>query len=238
MKLTDRDEVKQEYADESRHDIRRAAFTDWLVGENAKDVAFDLVIERRPRDVLEVGCGDGAFAVRVQEHLGAQVTAVDISPRMVALAREQGVRAGVGDVAALPFPDSSFDLVVANWMLYHAEDLDQALTEIARVLRPGGALIAATLGVENMKELWQLVRAPEDMSDYTFTRESGSAALEPHFKAVRQRDVDARIAFPDAGAVKGYVSVALSRDHLADRVPDDLDEFSTRTSQAVFVAEV
>ena len=62
---------------------------------------------------------------------------VDVSPRMVELARARGVDARVGDVQELPFDDGSFDCAVAAWMLFHVPDLDRGLAELARVLRPG-----------------------------------------------------------------------------------------------------
>jgi hypothetical protein len=122
-------------------------------------------------------------------------------------------------------------------MLYHVADLDVALGVIGWVLRRGGALVAATLGVKNLLELWQLIGAPPDMSDYIFTRESGEAILSRHFGKVTRHDVDARVNFPGPREVREYVSASLGRAHLAERVPDDLGPFHVRTAQAVFVAE-
>jgi SAM-dependent methyltransferase len=236
LHLTDRITVQAEYSDESRHNTRRAAFEQWLDGPNAADVAVEAVLALGPERVLEIGCGDGAFAERLQATLGHPVTAIDISPRMVELARARGLTAGIGDAVALPFPDASFECVIANWMLYHVADLDTALGEIVRVLRPGSALVTATLGVENLLELWQLIGAASDMSDYNFTRESGGAILARHFGDITRHVVDARMCFPGPREVREYVAASLGRSHLAERVPDDLGPFQARTSQAVFVA--
>lgn len=236
MHLTDLIAVEAEYSDESRHNTRRAAFVRWLEGPNAANVALDAVLALAPKHVLEIGCGDGAFAERLQARLEHPVTAIDISPRMVELARARGLTTSIGDAIALPFPDASFDCVIANWMLYHVTDLNSALGEIVRLLRPGGALVAATLGVENLLELWQLIGAPPDMSDYTFTRESGRAILAGHFGDVTRHDVDACVCFPGSREVREYVAASLGRAHLAEHVPEDLGPFRARTSQAVFVA--
>jgi SAM-dependent methyltransferase len=236
MKLTDQAAVLAEYSSEHRHDARRAVFTQWLDGTNARDVALEAIVQRQPERVLEIGCGDGEFAALTQQRLGRPVTAIDSSQRMVELTHARGVAASVADAAAVPFPDGSFDCVVANWMLYHVVSLDATLCEITRLLRHDGALVAATVGERNLEELWQLVGAPPDLSDYTFTRESGEATLARHFRTVERADVDAHVVFPDADAVASYVAVSLGRAHLAGRVPRDLGSFRVRTAQSVFVA--
>jgi ubiquinone/menaquinone biosynthesis C-methylase UbiE len=109
------------------------------------DLIDDLEIElsapyTHGRDVLEVGCGTGLllrrFAVTARTAIG-----VDLSPAMVAIARERGLDARVGDALALPFADESFDLVVSFKVLPHVPSLLRALREVARVLRPGGTAI-------------------------------------------------------------------------------------------------
>ena len=60
----------------------------------------------------------GELAERVARELGAEVVAIDISPRIVEIACGRGVDARMGDVQALPFADGEFDCVVANWVLY------------------------------------------------------------------------------------------------------------------------
>ena len=112
---------------------------------------------RRAALVLEVGSGRGELAERMQRELDARVVAVDQSERMVELTAARGVEAIVGDVQDLPFRDGIFDCAVAAWMLYHVPDLDRALRELRRVLRPGGRLVAATNSERNFAELWELV---------------------------------------------------------------------------------
>src|SRR4051812_10668846 len=138
--------VQWEYASEERLAKRNEIFRRFARGENAEEWAFRAVAEAEPRRVLEVGCGTGEFAGRVRRDLGAEVLAIDISPRMVELTKEQGIDARVADVQAIPFEDASFDCVNAGWVLYHALDVDKSIGECARVLRPGGRLVATTVG--------------------------------------------------------------------------------------------
>lgn len=146
MRFNDPAAVAREYASEERFLARRVTFVDYVEGQNAEQLAFEALAEIGPRRVLEVGCGTGAFAERMLKELGADVVALDLSPRMVELARERGVEALVGTAEALPFRGEEFDCVVANWVLHHVPDLDRGLAEIARVLRPGGCLLAPPSG--------------------------------------------------------------------------------------------
>ena len=96
--------------------------------------------------VLEVGCGPGHLSARLAHH-GFDVTGLDLDPAMIARAQANADRAAnrggrqpsflVGDVAALAFPDRSFDLVVSTLSMHHWTDPAAGLAEIGRVLRPG-----------------------------------------------------------------------------------------------------
>ena len=98
-------------------------------------------------DVLEVGCGDGAFAARLLAQCpGIALLAVDRSYAQVQLAVGRGVTATMMDVEQLLAPDDAYDVVVAMSMLHEVSDLDRGLAELRRVLRPGGRLVAVTDG--------------------------------------------------------------------------------------------
>lgn len=97
--------------------------------------------------VLEVGCGPGHLSIRIARQFGLNVTGLDLDPDVVEVARANADHATddhrlptfvVGDVASLPFPDASFDLVVSTLSMHHWADPKAGLDEIGRVLRPGG----------------------------------------------------------------------------------------------------
>jgi SAM-dependent methyltransferase len=235
VRLDDLELVRRQYETESGLAVRREAIASFLDGPNAADVALEAAAEGRPERVLEVGCGMGQFGERLAVKLGLAVVAVDLSPRMVELARARGLEARVGDVRALPFADGKFDCAIANWMLYHVPDLDSALSELARVLRPGGRLVAATLREENMADLWRLV-------DFTppprpFSGENGEEPLRRHFRRVERRDVDAALVFPDRTSVQRYVDSSFFRPEISKPVPELSGPLRVRTFQVVFVAE-
>jgi ubiquinone/menaquinone biosynthesis C-methylase UbiE len=94
--------------------------------------------------ILDVGAGKGAVAGRVLEaSKGAEVYAIEPNEnRVKAMKRDFSlVKSSVAGAESLPFPDSHFDKVYSTMALHHFSDLDKALGEIARVLRPGGSFV-------------------------------------------------------------------------------------------------
>jgi SAM-dependent methyltransferase len=98
------------------------------------------------RRTLDLGCGEGRLA-RDLKALGHDVVAVDLSPTMLAAAKEADpeLEAHLADAADLPFGDASFDLIVAFMSLQDMDDMDGAIGEAARVLEPGGRLCLAVV---------------------------------------------------------------------------------------------
>jgi SAM-dependent methyltransferase len=234
-RLNDPALVRRQYASEDGLAVRRDFQLRFREGPDAFDVAFAAVAEAEPRRVLEVGCGMGNFAERVARETSAEVVATDLSPRMVELARERGLDARVADVQALPFADGEFDCAVANAMLYHVEDPDRALAELARALEPAGRLVAVTIGAEHMGEVWRLVGYVRP--ERPFSRENGAEQLARHFRSVERRDVDASLVFPDAAAVHRYVESTIFSDEVPRPLPDVDGPFRAGVRATVFVAE-
>jgi demethylmenaquinone methyltransferase/2-methoxy-6-polyprenyl-1,4-benzoquinol methylase len=92
--------------------------------------------------VLDAACGTGDLAVADHRAGAASVTGLDFSPRMLARARRKapGLEWVEGDLLALPFPDNSFDAATVGFGVRNVADLELALRELGRVLRPGGRL--------------------------------------------------------------------------------------------------
>jgi ubiquinone/menaquinone biosynthesis C-methylase UbiE len=99
--------------------------------------------------VLEIGCGTGNLALRVQRmHPGTEVVGLDPDPLALARARRKAERKGLsarwdrGKAGELPYPDESVDRVLSAFMFHHLDDAEKrrTLAEVRRVLRPGGQL--------------------------------------------------------------------------------------------------
>jgi SAM-dependent methyltransferase len=232
MRLNDPDVVAREYADERGLAGRISGYR-FAEGPDPREEAFRAIAEVAPQRVLEVGCGNGWLADRVQRELGCDVVAVDQSERMVELTRARGVEARVGDVQALQFTDGSFDVAVAAWMLYHVPDVDRSLSELARVLRPGGRLVAVTNSQEHLRELADLIGV--ERVEYPFSAENGEERLRGLFASTQRREAYGWIVFPTRADAQEHV------DHTiiwgGRQLPHFEGPLRVRRAPVVFVAD-
>ena len=130
--------------DTARYDSLSGVFLGSFYDSVAADVTAATASGSR---VLDVGCGPGHLANRLAHDHGLEVAGLDLDPAMIERAHANAERTViaerrptyvVGGVAALPFPDASFDLVVSTLSMHHWADATAGLDEVGRVLRPGG----------------------------------------------------------------------------------------------------
>lgn len=153
---------------------------------------------------LDVATGTGNTALALAE-AGADVVGVDVSPAMLAQARERAEGEGVavefrhGAAESLPFEDASFDLVTARHAPHHFRDVPRFLAEVHRVLRPGGRFVMAD-GVSPTAESkawfdrWQTLRDPSHWTNRT-PDEWRTLAAEAGFRWTRDTLVPYRLEF-------------------------------------------
>ncbi len=217
-RLNDPTLVREQYAREDNLRARQALWRE-LDGPDPRDVLWETIVGVEPRRVLEVGGGDGWLSARLRDELGCDVTFVDQSERMVELAAARGLDAQVGDVEELPFPDASFDTAIAAWMLYHVHDIDRGLSELARVLEPGGHLVANTNSRRHCEEVFDLIAYPRAEREWDFNAENGEEVLRRHFRDVTRRDVVAVATVRDRQTLVEYQRSMLRE---TQPVPDDV----------------
>jgi demethylmenaquinone methyltransferase/2-methoxy-6-polyprenyl-1,4-benzoquinol methylase len=116
--------------------------------------------------ILDVASGTGAVAIELVRQSGCAVVGVDQSPEMLAVARERVTRAGLADrirfveagAERLPFADAEFDGLTFTYLLRYVRDVTATMRELARVVRPGGAVGGLDFGVPGgvARPLWDL----------------------------------------------------------------------------------
>ena len=173
--------------------------------------------------VLEIGGGPGGLWQENRHRLSPKVsvTFTDQSTGMIAqaLAELTGLpqfRFGVTDAQALPFATHSFDVVIANHMLYHVPDRPRALAEIRRVLRPNGRFFAATNDHRHMQELRDLAEAfmPGTAmlisKNERFPFDVATEELSRHFGQVQLHRYHNQLVITDADALADYMLSGIS----------------------------
>ncbi|MDY3919501.1 MAG: methyltransferase domain-containing protein [Candidatus Limivivens sp.] len=147
-------------------------------------------------NILEIGCGDGTLwrenLSRIPEQI--RITLSDVSEGMLRDARrslgqeDSRFSFRLFDCHQIPCESESFDLVIANHVLFYCEDIPQVCAEVKRVLKPGGILLCSTYGSSHMKEVSQLVQDFDERIVLSanklyerFGLENGRAILQPYF---------------------------------------------------------
>ncbi len=170
--------------------------------------------------ILEVGCGNGALWTENKNRLPASILVVlsDISEGMLRDARRsigaEDLRFSFQcfDCCRIPWSDHSFDLVLANHVLFYCEDIFAVCQEICRVLKPGGRFLCSTYGAKHMKEITDLVqhfdshiRLSGKILYEHFGLENGAALLQQSFSQVERRDYKDSIELTEAEPLLEYI---------------------------------
>jgi SAM-dependent methyltransferase len=209
---------EEAYIDDSRLDVRYRThqlysvdpldFDRWTLGR---------LPWRGDERVLDVGCGPGGLLCKMaRQGTGWRaLIGFDLSPGMIAKAVASSeclaVSWFVGDAQTLPFPDASFDVVMARHMLYHVRDVERAVSEAARVLQPGGHFLATTNSANTMPEYRHLqeraaARFPALLrraaSEKRFPLEGAPGLLQPYFDQMVVHTLPGTLRFP---AVQPFV---------------------------------
>ena len=126
---------------------------EWKLRERA--AFLERLFDSGKQSLLEIGAGTGRDSLYFQEN-GLQVTATDLSNEMIRHCRDKGLEAHVMDFYNLKFADASFDAVYALNCLLHVpkQEIDRVLTEIKRVMKPGGLFFMGVYGGCDSEGIW------------------------------------------------------------------------------------
>lgn len=179
--------------------------------------------------ILELGCGHGLLWKENVERIpaGWNITLSDLSAGMLDAAWRNLVVTGRAfqfkeiDAQSIPFEEETLDAVIANHMLYHVPDRPKAIAEIKRVLKPGGRLIATTVGENHMKEMneW-LSRVSRGklsgMFSLPFVLENGSEQLEEFFDHVSVSRYPDSLEITEVDPLIAYIRSGFSASDLLE----------------------
>jgi len=137
--------------------------------------------------VLEVGCGTGLILHRAAR-FARQAIGIDLSAGMLKKAQERGLRVAQASATTLPFATGSVDVAYSFKVLAHIPDIQGALAEMARVVRPGGWVLAEFYNARSLRRLVKAMKPPSAVSETThdehvFTRYDDAAAIRGYLPA-------------------------------------------------------
>jgi ubiquinone/menaquinone biosynthesis C-methylase UbiE len=122
------------------------------------------------QDVLEIGCGTGMI-LKELDPISRSAVGIDISPGMLQQAQARGLNVVVGSATDLPFADASFDFICSFKVLAHIEDITKTMSEVSRVLRPGGRAALEFYNKKSIRALIKHLKRPHQISETTHDEE-------------------------------------------------------------------
>jgi ubiquinone/menaquinone biosynthesis C-methylase UbiE len=190
----------------SKYSVNRQGFGNWITSH------YQI---REGAAVLELGCGTGDMWTGKEEIISrcSRFILSDFSEGMLDKAREtlhnqSGIEYCQIDIQDIPFADQTFDVVIANMMLYHVPDLQKGLREVRRVLKTGGTFYCATYGEHGMMEyicsLFADYQVQNSVNDH-FTLQNGEKKLKSVFSDVRRFLYEDSLEVTDVDDMVDYI---------------------------------
>lgn len=224
--LNDAQDVLKQYASSEKLDTRISIHAKYSVNRQGFSAWIAEHYRFRPgASVLELGCGTGSFWLDQEALIQrcSRLILTDFSSGMLKKARETlrrfpAIEYETVDIQQIPFPDRSFDAVIANMMLYHVPDLKKGLAEVKRVLKKNGVFYCATYGEHGILEyLCELFGKEEwiKQANHSFTLQNGEDQLLAFFPAVERFDYLDSLAVTDVEDLADYIASLSSMTELS-----------------------
>jgi len=230
----------------TKYSVNKYGFGNWT---------FDQYNFKDGMRILELGCGTAKIWHNRESRLpkDAKIILSDFSPLMVNKARElmqdnPAFSFQQINIEEIPYVDDSFDMVMANHVVHHVQDKPKALSEIRRVLKPGGSFYSTTMGKDTLKELTDIYQKLEGKAsfvspkDMPFTLEKGRDLLQQYFTNIEQRQYIDSLEITNADDLVEYVT---SYNELCDAVICELRQlinegfvngvFKIQKTQGIFI---
>ena len=211
--------VKEQYKSDKNLNIRSNLHSYNINRIDSDKWCFNQINFPSDARVLELGCGTGKFWLKNKENIdkSLDITLSDFSKSMLKIAKDKLKEVDYKfkyeeiNMENIPYEDNSFDVVIAEHMIYFAPNVEKALSEIRRVLKTGGVLYASANSCETMAELNKLVEKFDsslgiDNNGYStrFELENGEGILKKHFNSVEVEILEGKIIVNKAEPVVSY----------------------------------
>lgn len=215
-KINDTSVVKQQYATANnlntrisihdKYSTNKMGFGNWIVSNYRIDKGVK---------VLELGCGTGDMWKNRESLINAcsKLILSDFSEGMVEttkgnIGNYDNVEYKVLDIQEIPYENETFDIVIANMMLYHVPDIDKGLAEVRRVLKKGGHFYCATYGEHGIIEYLSKILSAygvEDNINKNFTLQNGCEILSKVFSKVEKLEYIDSLAVTNVDDMVEYI---------------------------------
>lgn len=219
------DNLKLRKSLHEKYSVNKIGFSKWM---------FDQYPFRTKMKVLELGSGRGElwnyyFENDILQGYEMDITLSDFSDGMADYLQQNYSGKGMSvkkiDIMDIPFENDTFDLIIANSMLYHVKDIDSALSEVKRVLKKDGLFYCSTLGMNGMTQY--LYHALDELSipynhesGISFTLQNGMQLLEKQFSKVERRDYEDAL---EIDKVEDYLAYIYSMASMQGLDPKNYD---------------
>ena len=220
-RANDKDILKVQYNSDKNLYARQALHKGFSTNKYGwENWVFDQYEFKNKDRVIEFGCGNGTTWANNRNKLPSDVKVIltDLSEGMLRatkdnlLGMEQIIDFSVMDIQNIEYEDSSFDHAIANHMLYHVQNRDLAISEIARILKVDGTFHATTNSDYNMRGLKDLILNFDSRIDFgtfsvtkEFGLENGAEQLSKHFDSVEKVVYEDSLHLTEAKPLVNYI---------------------------------
>lgn len=189
-----------------KYSTNKLGFGNWIFA--------NYVIENGMK-VLELGCGTGDMWINKKREIDKcdRLILSDFSEGMLETAKKnlssyKDIEYQVIDIQNIPFEDETFDIVIANMMLYHVPDMELGISEVKRVLKDDGAFYCATFGEHGIMEYLSNLLSEYGITDSTnknFTLQNGNSILRKAFTDVRRENYEDSLVVTNISDIVDYI---------------------------------
>lgn len=234
-------DLYSQYKDSRNTSIRIKLHEDYSINKTGWFEWIYSLLAIKPGDnVLEIGCGNGELWRVNRDKLpkNAKIILSDLSPGMIHDAKENLGNSPIFyyqifDCSTIPYKDESFDLIIANHMLFYLKDRESVFHEIKRVLKRGGTFICSTYGKEHMKEISALVKEYDQrimLSNVNlyeiFGLDNGEKELEQYFNSVEKLTYEDYLKVNQSEPLIDYIMSC--HGNQLEYMKDDFSDFINR----------